>query len=73
MAEEVREQLSYQLDSIEFKLEDIGKTAKDLGIKLWHGDAEWAEDADIILEELDNSLGDVLDKFTELSRLVVNL
>ena len=73
MAEEVREELFYQLDSMEFKLEYIGKIVKDLGIKLWHGNAEWAEDSDIILGELDNSLGDVVDKFAELSQLVVNL
>lgn len=66
MPEEAKEQLSYQFDSIRFKLEGMLKDLSTLGAKLAYSDGDWPEDADIMLEEADDAVGDALDKWCEI-------
>lgn len=66
MNEAVREQLSYQIDGIADLVEQMLKTLKDISIKLWYGESEWAEEADIILQDMSNKVGDALDEWDVL-------
>lgn len=61
MEETVREQLTYQLESIMAKLWDMVKSTERLMIKLDDDSREWPEEADIMLDELDNATGDLVD------------
>lgn len=61
MDEAVKEQLTYQLDSIMYKLWDMVKSTERLMIRLDDDSKEWPEEADIMLEELDNAAGDLED------------
>lgn len=61
MEEAVREQLSCQLESIMYKLWDMVKSTERLMIKLDDDSREWPEDADVMLDELDNATGDLED------------
>lgn len=61
MDEAVKEQLTYQLDSIMHKLWDMVKSTERLMIRLDDDSKEWPEEADIMLEELDNAAGDLED------------
>lgn len=61
MKDDVREQLSYQLDSIMAKLWNMVKSTERLMIKLDDDSREWPEGADVMLDELDNAAGDLMD------------
>ena len=63
MDEAVKEQLSYQIDGIAEMLEQMTKTLKDISIKLWYGEDEWAEEADIILQDMSNKVGEAVDEW----------
>lgn len=61
MQESVKEQLTYQLESIMYKLWDMVKSTERLMIRLDDDSKEWPEEADVMLEELDNAAGDLED------------
>lgn len=61
MQEAVKEQLTYQLESIMYKLWDMVKSTERLMIRLDDDSKEWPEEADVMLEELDNAAGDLED------------
>ena len=66
MPEEAREELCYLLESIADKLDCILKEIKTIDIKLWYGEDELPEDSAIILGELDEHVGDCMDKVAPL-------
>lgn len=66
MDEKVREQLSYQLESIDNKLEVLRKEVMTVAVKLAYGEGEFPEDADIMLSEMDDKVGDALDFWGEI-------
>lgn len=71
MPEKTHEQLHYQLERCEFALTTMLKDVQDLMEKLTHaylGDAyvDWPEDADIMLEEMADAIGDADDKTYEI-------
>lgn len=66
MDEKVRDQLTYQLESIDNKLEVLRKEVMTLAIKLAYGEGEFPEDADIMLSEMDNAVGDAYDFWNEI-------
>lgn len=66
MREEVREQLTYKIESVRSKLGEMLKDLSTLDAKLSDDESDWPEDADIMLEEADNAVGDALDKWCEI-------
>jgi hypothetical protein len=72
MPDETREQLSFQFDSISYKLEQMSTDLRNLELKLNYGEYDWPEDADMMLEEMDNAVGDALDKWAVLHQQLTN-
>lgn len=71
MPEETFAELVYQLERCEFALTTMLKDVQELMEKLTHaylGDAyvDWPEDADIMLEEMADAIGDADDKCCEI-------
>lgn len=68
MPEKIYEELFYQLERCNFALTTMLKDVGDITDKLSHaycyGDAytDWPEDADIMLEEMANAIGEADDK-----------
>lgn len=61
MEEVVRDQLSGQLESIMHKLWEMKKGCENLMIKVNNAECEMPEDADIVLSEMDDEIGDAMD------------
>ena len=68
MPEETREQLTYQPESIRYKLEQMSTDLRNLDLKLNYGEHDWPEDADMMLEEMDNAVGDALEQWAVLAQ-----
>lgn len=72
MPEETYEQLHYQLERCEFALTTMLQEVQDFTAKLSYGYcygnaySDWPEDADIMLEEMANAIGDADDKCCEI-------
>lgn len=72
MPEKVHEQLHYQLERCEFALttmlHDVQELMEKLSRAYCYGDAytDWPEDADIMLQEMADAIGDADDKTCEI-------
>ena len=72
MPEETYEQLHYQLERCEFALTTMLQEVQDLTAKLSYGYcygnaySDWPEDADIMLQEMADAIGDADDKVCEI-------
>lgn len=67
MPEETRELISHQLYRLQFILRGMSKEVDDLECNLNDDDAEWPEEADIMLDELTMAVEEAQEKIWEIS------
>lgn len=67
MPEEQRELLYNQLHRLQFILRGMKTEVEDLENYLYNDDAEWPEEADIMLDELTTTVEETQEKIWEIS------
>ena len=67
MPEEQRELISNQLHRLQFILRGMKTEVEDLENCLYADDAEWPEEADIMLDELTTAVEETQEKIWEIS------